>query len=42
MFIEGEEIQTKGTDILFNKIAKNFPNLKKDDTKQMRSEKKLP
>jgi hypothetical protein len=31
MDIEGEEIQTKGIDNLFNKvIAENFPNLDKE------------
>jgi hypothetical protein len=27
--VEGEEIQTKGIESLFNKITGNFPNLKK-------------
>jgi hypothetical protein len=27
---EGEEIQTKGTDNIFNRIIENFPNLEKE------------
>jgi hypothetical protein len=27
---EGKEIQSKGNDNLFNRIAENFPNLKKE------------
>jgi hypothetical protein len=33
---EGEEIQTKGTDNLFNRIlAENFPNIKKERVTQV-------
>ena len=28
--IEGEKLQLKGTENIFNKIIENFPNLKKD------------
>jgi hypothetical protein len=36
MDVEGEEIQTKGIDNLFNRIiAENFPNLEKETVIQM-------
>jgi hypothetical protein len=43
MGIEGEEIQTKGIDNLFNRIiAKNFPNLEKERVTQVQEAYKTP
>jgi hypothetical protein len=40
---EGEEIQTKGTDNLFNRIiAENFPNLKKERLTQVQEAYRTP
>jgi hypothetical protein len=43
MGIEGEEIQTKGIDNLFNKlIAENFPNLEKERDIQVQEAYRTP
>jgi hypothetical protein len=41
--IEGEEIQTKGIDNLFNGIiAENFPNFEKDRVTQLQEDHRTP